>query len=43
MTIDENGEEGGLDLVQDFTAIYIMCDIDQLLAYTDQALMLRIK
>jgi hypothetical protein len=32
-TVDENGEEGSIDLVQNFTALYIMCDIDQLLAY----------
>lgn len=43
MTIDEQGEEGGLDLVQNFTALFIMCDIDQLLAYNDEALITKIK
>lgn len=33
MTIDAKHEEGGLDLVTNFTALYIMCDIDNLLAY----------
>lgn len=32
MTVDAEGAEGGLDLVTNFTALYIMCDIDQLLA-----------
>ena len=32
MTIDSGLEEGGLDLVMNFTALYILCDIDQLMA-----------
>ena len=31
MTIDHYGEEGYLDLIQNFTSLYIMCDIDQFL------------
>mgnify|MGYP006952990804 FL=1 len=36
ITIDSSGEENGVDLVQNFTALYIMCDIDQLLTLNDQ-------
>ena len=32
MTIDSGLEEGGLDLVMNFTALFILCDIDQLMA-----------
>ena len=32
LTIDSGLTEGGLDLVMDFTALYILCDIDQLMA-----------
>lgn len=35
-TTDDEGEEGHLDLVQNFTALYIMCDIDQLLTLPSQ-------
>lgn len=35
-TTDPEGEEGHLDLVQNFTALYIMCDIDQLLTLPSQ-------
>jgi hypothetical protein len=28
MTIDAEGEEGGIDVVADFTALYILCNID---------------
>ena len=28
MSIDQDGEEGYLDLIQNFTSLYIMCDID---------------
>lgn len=28
MSIDNEGEEGYLDLIQNFTSLYIMCDID---------------
>ena len=31
LTIDSGLEEGGLDLVMNFTALYILCDIDQLM------------
>jgi hypothetical protein len=35
MTTDAKGEEGGIDLVMNFAALYIMCDIDNLMAYKD--------
>lgn len=28
ITIDSDGEENAVDLVQNFTALYILCDID---------------
>ena len=36
MTIDPDGGESGVDLVQNFTVLYVLCDIDQLLTINDE-------
>ena len=36
MTIDAEGEEGYLDLLMNFSALYIMCEIDQIIAFKSQ-------